>query len=199
MAAGPPAPGSNFTIVHSGMLPPERVTPALFWALKELFEEQPALKTEIKLVFWGNVCNYPRRLVEELGLSRQVDFGGTLPYQENIRQMAQADLLLLIPSLSIPNSLPGKVYEYLALRRPFLALTEDNVTRDFLGNLKHKYTYYPDDKQGIKEAIRYFYQRFRQGRLESWPALPGLGKYNRAEQTRQLARILNEVIGDGNA
>lgn len=189
----PQIPADNFTIVHSGLLCPERVIPALFEAFRELIDEQPQFKRQARLVFLGNVCSYVHELVHKLGIGENVQCVGTLPYEENIRQVAQGALLLLIPSLNIPNSLPGKVYEYLAVRRPFLAITEDNVTRDFLAGLKHPYIYYPDDKPGIKTAIRNFYQKFQAGELKDWPAVPGTEIYSRAKQSEQLAVIFNEV------
>ena len=75
-----------------------------------------------------------------------------------------------------------------------MTLSEDNATRDLLGE-KNECLLYPDDKQAIKEAILDFYRRFQEGKLNDWPAMAGLENYNRAEQTRQLARIFDKVIG----
>lgn len=64
-------------------------------------------------------------LVGKLGLSDVVDVVGPLKREECLRQLVRADVLLLL-AMGQPNQVPAKLYEYIGLGKPVLALAEDD-------------------------------------------------------------------------
>lgn len=107
-------------IAHVGNLA-EHTPPADFLkALAELLAENPAWRQRVTVSFIGRrspqaaaqlaAFPYPGnlRLVDHLGK------------QEATRRMQQADILLLIAAPELARYLPGKLFDYVAARRPLL-------------------------------------------------------------------------------
>lgn len=62
--------------------------------------------------------------VEARGLGGRVTVGGHVPYERALREMAGADVLLLMDSPGRTVGVPAKLYEYIGAGRPVLALGE---------------------------------------------------------------------------
>jgi hypothetical protein len=62
--------------------------------------------------------------VRQHGLAGAVHLGGQVPYGQSLRDMARADVLLLLDSPGRRVGVPAKLYEYLGAGRPILALAE---------------------------------------------------------------------------
>jgi hypothetical protein len=92
-----------------------------------------------------------------------------LPHKEGLIQLSKSQILLL-PLNDAPNVkgiLPGKMYEYMALRRPILALGPTDA--DYAKILKETNSGISlnfDDIEGIKNAIQNYFQLFKENRLE---------------------------------
>jgi len=185
----------EFSLVHSGYLAWERNPEGLIYAVAELVKEDQELAERLRVYFLGNVAPRYQAKVEELGLGRWFVFCGQLPYAENIRRLSRTTVLLLIPSQNAPLSLPGKIFEYLYLGRPILALCGDNATRDFLEELQVGFLVDPHDVPGIKERLRELFALFREGRLASWPKVPGVERFSRKARAKELAQVLEGLVG----
>ena len=95
----------------------------LFKALKELIDEGLIDSNKIKLNFYGETGNL-KELKTKYELNDIVNIGGFLPHDDVLMKQANSDVLLLI-SWNNPKEkmfIPGKVYEYLALKRPVLSI-----------------------------------------------------------------------------
>ncbi len=111
----------RFTIVHSGtFLPGYRPARGFLLALRELLDRRPELNSRVQVVFVGK-SGEETRDIAELGLGGVVKQVGYLPHRESVAYLLGADLLLLIGGHHTWEE-TGKVYEYLAARKPILAL-----------------------------------------------------------------------------
>ncbi len=131
--------------------------------------------------------NLPDLKVEFIGGKNQVE------HSESVKLQQQADILLLVLS---PNDRPavftGKIFEYLAARRPILCLAPKNTAAAHLINeLGIGVVVEPTDKEGIKRVIKRMYEAWKIGAL----VIPriDLKPYDRRYLTERLAGIFKSL------
>ena len=114
--------GNSVTIIHIGSFYRLRSPEPVLKALSDLFRLKPQLKNRLRLRLIGNNFGMDlERAVTDYGLGEVVQIEGSMSHMEVVQIMAMADVLLLIPGADY--AIPGKQYEYMASRRPILALT----------------------------------------------------------------------------
>lgn len=110
-----------FTIAYTGTISTSYRIDQLIEAVALLPE---MVKTQMKIRFIGNVPDEILRLFHLKNLESMVEVLGYVPHERAVAQMASASLLLM----AIPDSpdnkgiVTGKFFEYLAARRPILAI-----------------------------------------------------------------------------
>ncbi|HKK39338.1 MAG TPA: glycosyltransferase family 4 protein [Cryomorphaceae bacterium] len=91
------------------------------------FQALSGFKDPFELRIAGSISEGVRKKIEEYGIAKSVNYLGYLTHADALKEMSRADLLLLI-SPKVKNSkgiIPGKLFEYLAFRKPILAIGED--------------------------------------------------------------------------
>ena len=120
------SPKQSFTIGIMGTIYSQGNRPiTLLRAVEELIKEQPKFESEICLKFLGKWSSDFLKLLNQFQIKRNVELIPYLPHQKALRKAVEFDVL----SLSIENNLPGKefvtpgrIYEYMKLGKPILAL-----------------------------------------------------------------------------
>lgn len=111
-----------------------------------------------------------------------------------VKRIAKADVLILILSpVYYPGVFSGKLFEYLAARRPILALVPSRSdAAKLIRKLGVGVVVDPQDKEGIKKAILTFYQKWQKNTL----ILPkvDISRFDRRQITTKLARIFDKQI-----
>ena len=111
-------------IIHVGSLNADR-NPVLLWhALSILAKERGLLPDSIKVEFVGSVDVKVRNSVVENGVESYVEFHSSILHSEVPARLATSSLLLLSIN-DAPRGkdiLTGKLFEYLAARRPIVVL-----------------------------------------------------------------------------
>ncbi|MBP6699468.1 MAG: glycosyltransferase, partial [Flavobacteriales bacterium] len=113
-----------YSLVHIGSLSPSRNAPELWRALRALCDRDPAFAAKFKLRFVGPVDHTVARSVADAGLGDHLERVGRVDHDAAMRHMQRARVLLLLVN-DTPNLmgiLPGKVFEYLSVGRPILAI-----------------------------------------------------------------------------
>lgn len=122
-----PDTGSTLNILYTGILYPERRDPApLFRALAGM----PEANERIRADFYGANVEQLQAQIAEYGLEEVVRVHPGVPFRESLRLQRAADVLLLLQWNNVleRGNVPGKVFEYLAARRPVLGIGyEDGV------------------------------------------------------------------------
>lgn len=123
----PPAPmpvDEAYSLVHAGSMSPTRDQPGLWRLLAGLCQADAAFRQRFRLRFVGPVDRSVMASLEAAGLTPHVERLGRVDHAEAMRQMARARVLLL-PINTTSNQqgiLPTKLYEYMAVGRPILAV-----------------------------------------------------------------------------
>ncbi|MDT3695963.1 MAG: glycosyltransferase [Ignavibacterium sp.] len=107
-------------ILHAGNLFAYQ-NPKHFW--KQIKDKNDS-GSNFKIRFIGTVDPIVLDYLKEIGLLDKVETLGFLPYHEMIKQIYEADILLVCASE--PRHVPGKLFEALRTGNPIIAFGDDN-------------------------------------------------------------------------
>ena len=108
----------------------------LLKGLAHLKERNPEVADEVLLHFWGNISSVNQQQADLWGLGHHVLFEGYTTKAITVDRLSACDVLFL-PLESEKNGqrplfIPGKLYEYLNIGKPILALTGPSDCADIL-------------------------------------------------------------------
>lgn len=186
---------SDFSIVYAGTVPPSRNCSALWNALGIIGEYYPEFKEKLKLRFVGSV---DFRVIDSLKLAGIYDmaiFEGNKSHDEVsfFQQTAQVLLLLINDSPNAKGILTGKVFEYLAAKRPILAVGPVGGDLDNLLSKTGAGILLPfDSEHEIIEGLKWFWDGYK----NNWDSFnpKDVQQYSRYELTRSMAELLNDLV-----
>jgi len=155
-----PADQDRCVFMYAGIFYQERNPRLLLRAVRELIDEGAIERQRILLRFAG-VFDYPGYrenidAVQELGLTDIVDIVGNLPHKQALAAMKRADVLLLVGDTA-PESgsyIPGKLYEYLAVGHPILALSMPGESTKIIEKYGLGEVADPLSLEAVKAAVR---------------------------------------------
>jgi glycosyltransferase involved in cell wall biosynthesis len=197
VAALSPPPGGPLRILHAGMLTQRRSAVPFLEALHAFLERRPEARGRVEAEFAGAREDDNDRAVERLGLGASVHFVGTVPHAEILRRERTAHVLLLIKhaNLRYNGLVPGKLYEYIGLRRPLLALAPPGEARALVESLRRGETADPSDVPAIARAIERLWDLHRVGALDAAYDLGTRPEFERSRQAAALAALLDRAAG----
>lgn len=188
----------NVNFTYAGSFTINRDPCFFLQAVKEVLGENSNLKGKIKISFLGFTHYKHKKLTETLGLNDIVSFQANLSPRETAKFLQkESDICLLFQRESEggKTAIPGKLYEYLACRKPILCMDDNGATTEFLtkigSNLNTDYENIKKIKHLIKTIIKN-YQELK--RNYTWDN-DFLDDFNREKQTEKLAKIFSEVLG----
>ncbi|MCB0764593.1 MAG: glycosyltransferase [Flavobacteriales bacterium] len=147
----PVAVDETYSLVHVGSMSATRDCPGLWRQLAEIRDAEPSFAQRFKLRFVGPVDASIIESATNAGLGAHIERVGRVDHARAMREMQRARVLLL-PINDTPNSegiLPGKLFEYLSIGRPILAVgpARGDVGR-VLGEGHLRIDREPDDRAG---------------------------------------------------
>lgn len=191
--AEPAEPNEHYRIAYIGTLWHLTSVAALAAAANRVAVDSPDLASRLQLVFAGRRLPLEQATLEALKPSIQVEEHEYLDHTAAIRLMRSADELCVILA-DVPGAervLPAKVFEYMAAKRPILAIAPQGELWDCLKNYPQSATFAPSDVTGIAGHLR---QRLEQcGSASTHSCSEPPAQFNRKCQAQELGRILEEV------
>jgi len=180
----------KFVLLHSGAVSMGREPHSLIQALADLRKENPQDESiqRIRLHFRGNVdAEKFAGLLASLDMGDVVIFLPPFSYAESIREMMNANALLLLQGGVFKYQIPGKAYEYIASNKPILTLAGDNsATSELMGSVDASFVAGLKNIAAIKQA------------LVSLVSIDKVERqtlaYGRKHRTKQLAETIEQVI-----
>jgi glycosyltransferase involved in cell wall biosynthesis len=137
------------------------------------------------------------RLIRELKITDVVEIKSYVPRSQALSAMVSSDLLVLILGedwRATGGIYPGKLFTYLACKKPILAIVPPGATADLVKKLRAGTVVDPADFEGIASAISVYYEQFRHGKSDI--ELDGdIGRFERRVLTEKLAKILDQFSG----
>lgn len=184
----------KFSLVHIGTLVRSRNPKTLWMALSELVKKNGAFADDLKLCLVGKVDMSVLDSIEQYGLMRFVGKTDYLPHDEAVKVQQNAQVLLWISNQTknAKGILTGKFFEYLAARRPILAIgATDGDAAQLINETNSAKISDFNDGETLKKNILSYYEEFRADNLVC--KSKNIEKYSRKELTKSLCELLNEM------
>jgi len=184
----------KFSIVHIGAMNKDR-NPHLFWeVLAELISENDELKKELKIRLIGKNDITVMESIEQNKLMEFTETIAYLPHNEVAKQICSSQVLLL-PLNDTPNVMgiiPGKLFEYLAAKRPIFAIgnTEGDSAR-IIKETSAGVVCDFKDKAKMKTELNKFFDLYKSGKLNVSSA--GISHYSRKNKAAEMAAALDSI------
>ena len=187
-------PDGFFNLTQTGYLAADG-NPAVLWkALGEMAGKDPAFREQLRIRLAGLVDKAVYDAIDQEGLTPNLVDLGYCSHATAIREQ-QAASVLLIPLRNAPEMrsiLPGKVFEYMAARRPVLGFGQpDGVQAQILKETGAGITCDWEDEAGVRSFVQKAWEQHLAGGV---PATRGdVARYSRRSLTRQLSALLDQV------
>jgi glycosyltransferase involved in cell wall biosynthesis len=143
------------TFVYAGQFAYGRNPRTFLRALSELIDDGALARKRVRVVLMSNM-DIDGESIEEMvrvcRLEDVVECVGYVPYDQCVREMSRADVLLLF-SIDQPLEIPAKIYEYLALNKRILSVSTGGITEEMIDRTGSGLNVKPDDISGMKKAI----------------------------------------------
>jgi len=179
-------------ITHAGSLYGPRNPTTFLQAIKMVKNSNLELAKRIKIVFVGKSDVDINLLAKELGIEDCVECIQPVPYEESLQYQVNSDILLLIPGPG-KGTVTGKVFEYMAIGKPIIALTDnDSFVARILKKTNIAFIIEFDNVNEISNVVRNVCELVLKGNLPK-PNKKEINKYDRESLTEKLANILNKL------
>jgi glycosyltransferase involved in cell wall biosynthesis len=140
-------------------------------------------------------CHQFRTEIERRGLNHLIEISGQVPYNQATQAMTRSDILLLFDTPGRRAGVPAKLYEYIGVGRPVLALAERDS--DVAWVLRESGTLHrmasPSDPLQIKQALAELIDEITANRLSPASEKQRL-LFTRQAMAGRLAEIMNSAI-----
>jgi len=184
-----------FSLAHIGSLLEKR-NPLLLWkVLGDLKRANMNFGNVLKIKLAGSLSEDVVRSIRDHHLGENLEILGYVGHKDALRLQRESQILLLIEidSEETKAIIPGKLFEYLAARRPILAIGPENA--DFFEIIKEtrsgEYFNYKDE-EALKAQILKWYQVYNKtGLLDNDT---DISAYSRKNLTEQLANLIDNVL-----
>lgn len=184
-----------FNIVHTGLFAADGNPLTLWKALSEIAADDMDFASRLRIRLAGKTDSQIVEAIVSEGLRKNLVNLGYVSHDEAVKEQCGASLLIL-PLRQEPEYravLPGKLFEYLASRRPVLGIGQkDGAMARILSEEGAGKTFDWDEKEAIKGEVLRCWSLFREGRLDDNDA--DIEKYSRRRLARQMSELFESLI-----
>jgi hypothetical protein len=153
----------------------------------------------IKMRFHGEITNELLRNIDKYAINDMVQADGIRrPRNDILPKQMESSLLILFAALDPANTgtTSGKIYEYLAAKRPILAIGKPDGA-DVVEDILHSTCagVYARTLDEIKETIMLYYNQFvEKGAVEYSGISSEIDKFSYKEMAMRYARVLDKIV-----
>jgi glycosyltransferase involved in cell wall biosynthesis len=189
----------EFLIVHTGNVSRSHYGRSIVPFLQGLLHAikvNPKLEAHTSVRLIGDLTNAELKEISKRNLGHIVKVFSEVPFAEALDFQRNADMLLLInhPSARPTANIPGKLFEYIGMNKPVLAITTEGAVKDLVSRYGGL-TANPLDPSEIGEKSVAAYDLHLKGKLKI------SGKHEIRQELRtdkmvaQLTNFIDKVLG----
>lgn len=154
---------SKFSLTHVGLMNGDR-NHTIFWdVLSEAIKDNLDFARDFELKLIGKIDASVHKSIAEYGLNSYVQIIDYIPHNEVLKYQKQSQVLLLMVN-NVPNAkgiITGKIFEYLASKRPIIAIApSDGDLNEIISKTNSGVVIDFDDKVRLKKEYIRFVFRF---------------------------------------
>lgn len=187
------APANEFCITYTGTIASSYNPDVFFDAFENVIRKNPDVK--FKMRFVGSVYDELVDRIKSSGLSSLTEFIPPVSHEKAIRFMLNSTILLLaIPQTANEKGiLTGKLFEYLAARKPIVNIGPvDGEAAEIISECAAGKTFNRNSTMIVEQHLLELVERWKRN-----SALDIIGneikKYSRSEQAKKLSEIIHDV------
>ncbi len=186
--------GDKLVITHTGALYRKRNPDAFFQAVAEIIDEGIISPEELEVKFVGIIAPDLFKSFKDFEkLENVIRVYPQVSHKEALRFQADSDVLLLFqPGTSL--SVPGKFFEYVALKKYMLAVAVPGATTELVEKYELGATATPEDIARIKQGLIDFIERWRNGGIGYVQSTGAYEQYNGRNIARMLSDEMNALL-----
>lgn len=186
----------GFLFHHIGALNKDRNPHTLWKVLGDLCKENNAFKRDLKLKFTGKTDAAVFESLKEQGIFENAEKTDYMAHSEVVKLLLKSPVLLL-PLNDTPNILgivPGKLFEYLAAKRPIFAIGNvEGDTAKIIADAHAGTMVGFKDEENTKKRVLELYEQFNKQTLQIDST--SIEKYSRRSCAESYTTLLNEIVG----
>lgn len=186
-----------FTLTHTGLFASDGNPETLWKVLADKCSGDDEFRHFLRIKLVGKT---DREIVDSIcraGLADNLEDMGYQSHESAVREQRKAAVLIL-PLRKEPEYravLPGKLFEYLASRRPVLGIGQtDGAMAGIIQKTGSGVVYDWDEEKKIRVWIDFCWDEFRVGELKDNTS--SINDYTRKNLTRKMAELLEEITSE---
>jgi len=186
----------QFLIFHFGSVNKDR-NHEIFWkAISELVRGDKNIEKKLKIVFVGSLDYTVSDSIVKYNLESKVERIEYMPHNEAI-ELAYKSTILYLPlnnTSNVMGIIPGKIFEYLALKKPILCIGTNKgdtarIIRETQSGKVFSFSQKDEVKQWLKDR---FYKSTDSYMFESNACK--IKKFSRVELTKEMAALFDSFV-----
>lgn len=187
---------NRMIITYCGLFYGTRSPESFIRALNELVGGGLLNAEKIRVNFIGPKMPNPWQRFASNPWRQVFNWVGFVPHKTAIKYMMNSDLLLYISSGRGKGNIQGKVFEYIASRKPILVLAEElDEGIQIIESTGLMYANVDvNDVQSIQAQIIGFYKDWLNGKIETQVNMPNILEYEETNLTNRLSMLLDSLI-----
>ena len=165
----------------------------LFEAIRQLEDENKLDSSKISIEFYGDSTSL-EEIAKRYGLLDILHIGGKIAHEEVLKKQLNSDVLLLISWDNEKEKMfiPGKIYEYFALKKPVLSIGyKEGSLKDLIDETK--VGYHVSSLESTKEALLDIYNEFTEKGTVELRSDINIEDYSMENMAKKFADLLNEL------
>lgn len=184
--------------VYTGRLFKNRRGYAFAEALGRIHQSDPELAEQVSVRILGGVDREIRARYDEIlaryGVAHLYDFAGDVGYAEAMDAQVNCDYLLLIVDTGETSDgvIPGKLFEYVAARRPIFALCDPGATQQIIERAKLGRAVPAESVEASEQMLREWLAQQVPEKVESDDNY--LAQFDRRAITGRFAALLDQLL-----
>lgn len=191
-------------ISHVGTLYARRTPITIFKAISKLKKKSVLNKDNFLLRFVGGrgVLDIDPGILNKLEIEDIVEIIPRVEHNKALNIIAKSDILLIIqPDTRL--QIPGKIFEYIAVGHPILAISGEGATADLVNEEKIGFVVSPEDVEGLEQLLNSIMGNYKQGKVIKNIPKTSHNKYESYYLTEKLVNLFQKsfvknMISNGN-
>lgn len=186
----------KFTLTYSGSLYGRRNPSSLFEALESLIRLGEINPNEFILRFVGRFGAEVEEMFARASFRNSIETISYVPHKKSIEYLILSDSLLLIVDESKESEeiVPGKVYEYIGVSKPIIAIAhKDSAIAKLMEETGSGIVAHQSEVEKIASIFKKYFDDWKTGNSTFRPDKELIKSYERREAAGKLAELLENL------